>query len=113
MSNPAPDPLELVPLPMNAGGDIDFSLRVGLLESSGIPVLVKGRYDLKANRRDVMVLGEDYEDAVRILSEAPEPTPDSGAAPAGIVDRPKDETFNRLLPWVLGGLFVYWLLRRF
>ena len=118
MPNSAPDPLELVPLPIDALGGIDAALRVGLLESSGIPVFVKGRYDLsfglRANQGEVMVPRKYYEEAVRILAEAPEHEvqPDAGAPSMGIIDHPKDETFNRLLPWVLGGAFLAWLLFR-
>jgi hypothetical protein len=118
MSNSAPDPLEPIPLPIDALGGIDAALRVGLLESSGIPVLVRGRYDLsfglRANQSEVMVPRKYYEEAVRILSEAPEheAQPDSGPPSMGVIDHPKDETFNRLFPWVLGGAFVAWLLFR-
>src|SRR5579863_3829408 len=104
MSNPAPDPLDLVPLSIRASGVVDATLRLGMLKSAGIIALPL--------RDQIMVRRKDHEDAVRILAEVAGSMPEPATQFTGIIDPPREASFGRLLPWALGTAFLIWIVLR-
>lgn len=106
MSEPAhTDPLALVALPIDPRSTAG-TVQLSVLEASGLPFLVKGKYDWRGPGR-VMVARKHYEEAMQVLEAAPRAGPVLVQKQEGS-RKPAPLGINRLLPW-LGALFAAWL----